>query len=278
MSAALLYSLVILSAIAHALWNALVKSAGDRLLTMVAIRTTGMMLGLAALPFVDWPAPESWKWLAVTAVVMFAYYALLVRSYGVGDMSVVYPLARGLAPVLTTIAAFLAIGEALSTGQIAAVAMISLGIMALSFGAGASRAAVGFALATGISVATYSFFAGLGVRTAGTVLGFQACLEIVTGFGMFCYGVVVRRADIMVYARRHGAIGFLAGGVSVLGFLAFLVAATSLPLGPVSAVRETSVIFGAVLGTLVLKEGLGARRIAAAVLVTVGIVLLAVSR
>jgi drug/metabolite transporter (DMT)-like permease len=160
MSAALLYGLVILSAIAHAAWNALVKSAGDRMLTMVAIRTTGMMLGLIALPFVDWPAPESWKWLALTSVVMFAYYALLVRSYGVGDMSVVYPLARGLAPVLTTIAAFVAIGEALSTGQVVAVAMISLGIMALSFGAGASRAAVGFALATGVCVATYSFFAG----------------------------------------------------------------------------------------------------------------------
>ena len=217
MSAALLYGLVILSAIAHAVWNALVKSAGDRTLTMVAIRTVGMMLGLIALPFVDWPAPESWKWLALTAAVMFAYYALLVRSYGVGDMSVVYPLARGLAPVLTTIAAFLVIGEALSTGQIAAVVMISIGIMALSFGAGASRAAVGFALATGVSVATYSFFAGLGVRTAGTVLGFQACLEIVTGFGMLCYGVVARRADLVLYARRHGAVGLFAGAVSVRG-------------------------------------------------------------
>ncbi|MEA2801683.1 MAG: hypothetical protein QOE49_1778 [Rhodospirillaceae bacterium] len=278
MSAALLYGLVILSAIAHAVWNALVKSAGDRTLTMVAIRTVGMMLGLAALPFVDWPAPESWKWLALSAAVMFAYYALLVRSYGVGDMSVVYPLARGLAPVLTTVAAFLVIDEALSTGQIAAVVMISIGIMALSFGAGASRAAVGFALATGVSVATYSFFAGLGVRAAGTVLGFQACLEIVTGFGMLCYGVVARRADLMIYARRHGAVGLFAGAVSVLGFLAYLVAARSLPLGPVSALRETSVIFGAVLGTIVLREGFGPRRIAAAVLVTVGIVLLAMLR
>ena len=89
-------------------------------------------------------------------------------------------------------------------------------------------------LATGVSVATYSFFAGLGVRTAGTVLGFQACLEIVTGFGMLCYGVVVRRADFMVYVRRHGAIGLLAGAVSVVGFLAYLVAAASLPLGPVT--------------------------------------------
>lgn len=278
MSAALLYGLVILSAIAHAVWNALVKSAGDRAMTMVAIRITGMMLGLLALPFVDWPAAESWKWLAATAIVMFAYYALLVCSYGVGDMSVVYPLARGLAPVLTTIAAFLAIGEALSTGQIVAVALISIGIMALSFGAGASRAAVGFALATGVSVATYSFFAGLGVRTAGTVLGFQACLEIVTGFGVLCYAVVVRRTDLIVYARRHGAVGLFAGAVSVAGFLAYLIAARSLPLGPVSAVRETSVIFGAVLGTLVLKEGFGSRRIAAAALVTVGIMLLVVWR
>jgi drug/metabolite transporter (DMT)-like permease len=278
MSAALLYGLVILSAIAHAAWNALVKSAGDRMLTMVAIRTTGMMFGLAALPFVDWPAPASWKWLAVTSVVMFAYYALLVRSYGIGDMSVVYPLARGLAPVLTTIAAFVAIGEALSATQVVAVAMISLGIMVLSFGAGASRSAVGFALATGVAVATYSFFAGLGVRAAGTVLGFQACLEVVTGFGTFCYGVIVRRADVMAYVRRHGLTGFFAGAVSVLGFLAFLIAATALPLGPVSAVRETSVIFGAVLGALVLKEGFGRRRIAAAMLVTVGIVLLAAWR
>jgi drug/metabolite transporter (DMT)-like permease len=278
MSAALLYGLVVLSAIAHAAWNALVKSAGDRMLTMVAIRTTGMMFGLAALPFVDWPAPESWKWLAVTALVMFAYYALLVRSYGVGDMSVVYPLARGLAPVLTTIAAFVVIGEALSATQVAAVAMISLGIMVLSLAAGASRTAVGFALATGVVVATYSFFAGLGVRAAGTVLGFQAWLEVVTGFGTLCYGVVVRRGDVVDYVRRHGLIGFVAGAVSVLGFLAFLVAARSLPLGPVSAVRETSVIFGAVLGTLVLKEGFGPRRIAAAVMVTVGIVLLAVAR
>jgi drug/metabolite transporter (DMT)-like permease len=275
MSATLLYGLVIGSAIAHAVWNALVKSAGDRALTMVAIRTAGLVLGLMALPFVDWPAPESWKWLALTAAVMFAYYALLIRSYGAGDMSVVYPLARGLAPVLTTIAAFLAIGETLSTGQIVAVVLISLGIMALSFGAGASRHAVGFALATGIAVATYSFFAGLGVRTAGTVLGFQACLEIVTGLGMVGYALTSRRADLLGYARRHGAVGLFAGAVSVFGFLAYLVAARSLPLGPVTALRETSVIFGAVLGTIVLREGFGLRRIGAAVLVTGGIMLLA---
>src|SRR5260370_24414697 len=130
MSARLLDGLVIMSAIAHAVWNALVKSAGDRTLTMVAIRTVGMTLGLVALPFVDWPAPESWKWLAVTAAVMFAYYALLVRSYGVGDMSGGYPLAAGLAPLLTTVAAFPVIGQALSTGPIAPAALISIRMIA----------------------------------------------------------------------------------------------------------------------------------------------------
>ncbi len=92
---------------------------------------------------------------------------------------------------------------------------------------------------------------------------------------MLGYAVVTRRADLPAYVRRHGAVGLLAGAISVLGFLAFLLAAQSLPLGPVVALRETSVIFGAVLGAVVLKEGFGRRRIAAAVLVAAGIALLA---
>ncbi|UYN94261.1 MAG: hypothetical protein KIT25_19810 [Enhydrobacter sp.] len=278
MSAALLYGLVILSAIAHPIWNAMVKSSGDRMLSMVAIRATGLLIGLAALPFVDWPAPQSWKWLALTAAVHFAYYGLLIRSYGAGDMSVVYPLARGLAPLLTAAAALLLIDEALSAGQLLAVGLISLGIVTLSLGAGARPEAVGFAVATGVAVASYSFLGGLGVRTAGTVLGFQAFLEIVTGLGMVGYAVLRRPRDLVVYVRRHAATGLLAGVISVLGFLAFLVAALHLPLGPVTALRETSVVFGAVIGTVILKEGFGPRRIAASALVVSGIVLLAMPR
>jgi drug/metabolite transporter (DMT)-like permease len=278
MSAAVLYGLVILSAIAHATWNALMKQAADRMLTMAALRFTGLVIGLCALPFVDWPAPESWKWLGLTAAVQFSYYVLLVRSYGAGDMSVVYPLARGLAPVLTTVAAALAIGETLNTGQTAAVALISLGIMVLALGAGAKREAVLLALATGVSVAAYSFFGGLGVRAAGTVLGFQACLEIVTGAGTVSYVAAVRRADLRGFARKHGGLGVLAGVISVLGFLAYLAAAQRLPLGPVTALRETSVIFGAVIGTLVLRECFGLRRLTASAMVVAGITLLALWR
>ena len=181
MTAAVLYGLVILSATAHPIWNAMVKSSGDRLLSMVAIRTTGLILGMVALPFVDWPTPQAWPWLAITALAHFAYYGLLIRSYDIGDMSVVYPLARGLAPVLASIVAFIVIDERLSFGQMIAVVVISLGIMAFSFGAGASAQAVTFALATGVSVATYSFLGGVGVRAAGTVLGSRPASKSLPG-------------------------------------------------------------------------------------------------
>ncbi len=278
MSAAFLYGLVILSAIAHSTWNAMMKSAGDRTLTMVAIRAIGLAIGLAALPFVDWPAPEGWKWLAATSAVQFAYYALLIRSYDIGDMSVVYPLSRGVAPVLTTVVAFLFAGELLGAGHLLAVALISLGIMVLSFRSGASRPAVGFALATGASVAAYSFLGGMGVRAAGTVLGFQACLEIVNGVGMVGFAMIARRRAFVSYVGANTRVCVLAGLMSVLGFVAYLFAARVLPLGPTTALRETSVLFGAIIGTLVLKEAFGPRRIAAAVLVVLGIGILAAAR
>lgn len=275
MSALVLYGLVLFSAVAHATWNSLVKSAGDRVLTMASIRFTGLVFGLSSLPFVDWPQPESWKWLAATAAVQFGYYALLVRSYGLGDMSVVYPLARGLAPVLMTIAAFLCLGEVLGLAQLMAVGLVSVGIMILSLGAGANGVAVRFACATGLAVAAYSLFGGLGVRTAGTVLGFQACLEVVTGGGMAVYAFATRGSDVLAHARRHGAIGLIAGSLSVLGYLAFLAAAKTLPLAPIVALRETSVIFGTLIGTFMFREGFGFRRIAASTFVVSGIALLA---
>jgi drug/metabolite transporter (DMT)-like permease len=278
MPAALLYGLVILSALVHAGWNALMKSAGDRTLTMVAIRAVGLALGLAVLPFVDWPGSAAWTWLALTSLVQFAYYALLIQSYGAGDMSVVYPLSRGLAPLLTSLAAFLFADEALNPAQLAAVCLISLGIMTLSLRSGAGGNAVGFALATGTTVAAYSFLAGMGVRAGGTVLGFQACLEIVNGVGMIGFALLTRPRALAGYLVRHARVGLAAGLMSVLGFVAYLFAASVLPLGPTTALRETSVIFGTVIGTLVLHEGFGLRRILAAALVVLGIALLALWR
>jgi hypothetical protein len=107
MSPDLLYALILLAAVAHATWNALVKSAMDRLLTMAAIRFVGLLFGLAVLPFVPWPSDTALMWLGFACVANFAYHVLLIQSYRVGDLSLVYPLARGSAPVLLALIALL---------------------------------------------------------------------------------------------------------------------------------------------------------------------------
>jgi drug/metabolite transporter (DMT)-like permease len=273
----LLYGLILLAAVAHATWNALIKSAADRMLMMAAIRLVGLLFGLAVLPFVSWPSYATWILLALAAVATFAYYGLLIESYRIGDLSQVYPLARGSAPVLLALIAFVVIDERLTPAQIAAVALITGGILVLVIGKGSDRMAVGLALATGISIATYSFLGGLGVRSTASVLGFQAWLETLTGIGVLTFTAFRRSGRIWAFARTSGGVGLFAGVLSVGGYLAFLAAAKVLPLAPIAALRECSLIFGTVIGAVLLKEPFGGRRIAAAGLVTSGVIALAAS-
>jgi drug/metabolite transporter (DMT)-like permease len=272
-----LYTLVFLSAVAHASWNALVKNAGDRLLMMGAIRAVGLTYGLVMLPFVPWPNAVTVGWLTCATVAVFAYYGLLIQSYRIGDMSLVYPIARGSAPILLALIAFLTIDERLSSLQIAAVTLTSAGILMLVVGKGGDRIAIALAIATGISIAAYSFFGALGVRASADVLAFQAWLEILTGIGMVSFIAIRRGSAIGAFIRVHYPMGLLAGVLSVAGYLAYLAAAQILPLGPVSALRESSVIFGTVIGAIALREGFAARRIAAAIMVTSGVVALALA-
>jgi drug/metabolite transporter (DMT)-like permease len=230
-----LYTLVFLSAVAHASWNALVKNAGDRLLMMGAIRAVGLTYGLVMLPFVPWPSAVTVGWLTCATFAVFAYYGLLIQSYRIGDMSLVYPIARGSAPILLALIAFLTIDERLSSLQIAAVTLTSAGILMLVVGKGGDRIAIALAIATGISIAAYSFFGALGVRASADVLGFQAWLEILTGIGMVSFIAIRRGFAIGAFIRVHYPMGLLAGVLSVAGYLAYLAAAQILPLGPVSA-------------------------------------------
>lgn len=277
MSQAYLYALVLLAAVAHAVWNSLVKTAGDRLLMMAMIRLVGLVFGLVLLPFTPWPGPDVWIWLACATVAHYAAYALLIESYRIGDLSLVYPIVRGAAPILLALIAFLTIGERLNLGQMVAVALTSCGILLLVSGKGGNLTAIGFAGATSIAIAAYSLFDGIGVRASPSVLGFMAWLEIMTALGVLGFTLTRRHAAIMPFVRASGLTGLFAGVLSVGGYLAFLAAAKVLPLAPVAALRESSVIFGTVIGAVVLKEGFGARRITAAILVTCGIAALALA-
>jgi drug/metabolite transporter (DMT)-like permease len=271
-----LYGLVLLAAIAHAAWNALLKSVADRLLMMAAIRLVGLGYGLVMVWVVPLPQGETWVWLLSATVAHLVYFVLLIESYRVGDMSVVYPVARGTAPLLLALLAFVTIGEMLSIAQMIAVALSSFGLLVLVIGRGTSRAAVMVALATSVSIAGYSLLGGIGVRSAPDALCFQVWLELLLGLSMLPYAALVRpRTEIRAFVQRDGRTGLFAGAISVAGYLAFLLAARSLALAPVAALRESSLIFGAVFGAVVFKEAFGVRRIVAATFVAAGIVALA---
>jgi drug/metabolite transporter (DMT)-like permease len=271
-----LYGIVLLSALGHASWNALLKSTSDRLVLMTCMRCVGMVYGVIALSFTNWPSPNSIPWLVSAAGALWTYQYLLVASYDAGDLSFVYPLARGIAPVLLTGMSYVTIGEALSTSQLSGVFLISTGVVLLAtMGRGGPYGFL-YAVLTGASIATYSLLSGAGVRASGQILGFAAALEILNGIGVIGYSWAARGRALTAGLKGMGFTGLGAGVVSVAGYLAFLLAASQLPLGPVSAIRECSALFGVAIGVIVLKEGFGGIRMAAAFLMTLGVLLLAV--
>lgn len=277
MSHSWLYAAVLVAAITHAWWNAIVKNSSDRLLTLASIRVVGLAAGLAVALFVPFPSPESIPYLIAAIAFHYLYYALMLNAYRVGDMSQVYPISRGSAPLLVALLAASFAGERLTLLSALAVFVVSAGILSLArAGRAFNREAVLFALLTGVAIAGYSFLSGLGVRKAGTLLGYNAWLEIGAGVGMIAIAFARRRATLTSYARARWREGVVAGLLSVGGYAIALWAMYELPMAPVVALRESSVVFGVVAGSLLLREEFGGPRLAAASVVLVGIVLLGI--
>ena len=277
MNQSVLYGILLLSAIGHASWNALLKRTPDRLAMMVAIRIVGLFYGFMLLWYAGIPSLESLKWVIAAAVAMWVYQALLVQGYNFGDLSFVYPLARGVAPVILTVLAFLLIKESVSLSQLLGVISISIGIVTLALlGRGGVIASI-YASLIGASVAAYSLLSGAGVRLSSNLFGFSAALEIASGVGFLLYATIARGRSFASSLVAIWPMGIGAGLLSTLGYLAFLAAANHLPIGPVSAMRECSALFGVLIGIFIMKEPFGATRTAAALLMTLGIIVLCCS-
>lgn len=271
-----LYALVLVAAVAHASWNAMVKSSGDRLLMLASIRVVGLLAGLAVAVVVPLPSAESIPYLLAAAAVHYLYYALMLGAYRAGDMNQVYPIARGSAPLLVALLAAVLAGERLGPLPTLAVLVLSFGIFLLaSSGRSVNRKAVVLALLTGVAIAGYSFLSGLGIRKSQSLLGYIAWLEVATGIGMASVAYVRRKSVLVEFARTQWRSGLVAGSLSVTGYGIALWAMSVLAMAPVVALRETSVVFAAIIGSVFLREGFAGRRVAAAATVVVGIALLA---
>jgi drug/metabolite transporter (DMT)-like permease len=268
---------VLLSAVLHASWNALLKGVEDRLAMVVLLDLTGMALSLAAVAVVPAPARASWGFIGLSVLLHTGYKLLLLSSYRVGDLSQVYPLARGTAPLLVAAFAGLVVGERLAPVQLAGLLGVcgGLGLLLEAGRAGLRRApAVGLALATGVVIAAYTVVDGLGVRRSGSELGYVAWLFLCHGLPIPLLAVAFRRPGLAGRLRAGLGTGVVAGVLSLAAYGLVLWAQRRGALAVVAALRETSVLVAALIGTLVFGERFGRRRVVAASLLAAGIVLL----
>ncbi len=272
-------ALVLLAAVLHAGWNALTKSSGDRTLTLAIVLGTCALLGAVACLFVPAPAPEARGYLLASTVFHALYQIFLLQAYRFGDLSHVYPIARGLAPVLVALFAALFAGEVPDGAQalglgVASVSIASLALEPRTLGPGATRSVVA-ALLTAAMIGTYTFLDGQGVRRAGSSFSYIAWSLWVTALPMCAFVLFRRRARLATMLRSVDGLKAVGGGVTAaVGYGIVLWAMNGSAMASVAALRETSVVFAALLGTLVLGEAFGSRRIVAALGVALGVILL----
>jgi drug/metabolite transporter (DMT)-like permease len=234
-----------------------------------------LIAGLVVALSVPLPSPASLPFLVAGACVHYLYYALMLNAYRVGDMSQVYPISRGIAPVLVALLAVLIAGEVLGPLATLAIFLLSSGILALALsGHAINRKAIVLAVLTGVAIAGYSFLSGVGVRRSDSVLGYIAWLEIASSIGVAAFAYSRRKTVLIEFVRTQWKHGLLAGLLSVPGYAIAVWAMSVLAMAPVIAVRETSVVFAAVIGSTFLREGFARRRVAAAVAVLAGVILL----
>ncbi|CUW29780.1 EamA family transporter [Streptomyces reticuli] len=266
---------VLLAAVTHAGWNALAHRITDKLVGFALISGGGLLIGLATTPFVAFPAGPAWPYLLASAAVHIAYYALLMTSFRLGDFGQAYPLARGSAPLVVTLFAAVFAHEVPGAWASAGIAVSCLGLGGVGLwglrGKRPEWAAIGAALATGLTIAAYTVIDGMGVRASHTSLGYIAWLMVVQGSVLPLYLCVRARGETVRLLRPYAALGLLGAALSVAAYALVLWAQTRAALAPIAALRESSVIVGAAIGALFFKERFGAPRVAAAALVVVGI-------
>ena len=266
------------AALLHAAWNALLKGGRDTTLDMAIVVAFSGLVVLPLLPFVPLPAPASWPYIGVSLVIHIGYYSALVGTYRAGDLSHGYPLMRGVAPLLVAGFGAVVLGELPGGWMWLGILLISGGVIGIAFVGGASflhnRRATAWALANAALIAAYTLVDGTGVRLAGSTVSYAVWMFFLDGFPYVLIVAWLRRGKLLLYARDHWQRGLGGGALSVAAYAIALWAMTRAPIAAVAALRETSVIFAALIGAWLLKEGHVRERIWGAAAVLAGLIAL----
>ncbi|AIO68541.1 DMT family transporter [Burkholderia oklahomensis] len=274
--------IVLFAALLHATWNALIRSSGSRLWSSTVLCIAMGLFALCFVPFRPVPPRDSWIYIVASAALHVVYNLMLVRSYQRGELSVAYPIARGTSPVLVTTGAALFAGERIGAPTLFGLLLISGGIFAVgldrrALGDGAWTRTLPDALGTGASIAAYSVVDGIGARAAGDSIGYAAWMFVLTALMMLpTYWLLEKRLTLGGSKRELLKAGF--GGMSAaLAYGIVIWAMKQGAMGPVSSLRETSVVFAALIGRLFLSEPASARKVLGCSIITTGTVLIGFS-
>ena len=273
---------VLVGAVLHASWNALIKSGSDKQLDTALIHCLGCFVGLALVLAVGFPVAAALPWLAASVVIHIGYYVTLVGAYRHGDLGFAYPIMRGSAPLLVALASGRLIGEHLSLAAWLGVAGISIGVLTIGLTRSATtddsrRHALAFALANACIIATYTLVDGIGVRTSGNAAQYVALLFLIDGlpyFGITLWQRRHSRRDTAAYLRARWPVALLGAGASLGAYGIALWAMTRAPVASVAALRETSVLFAAIIGVALLHERFRLQRVVGTGAIVAGVMAL----
>lgn len=276
------FLMVLAAAMLHATWNAVVKSNGDRLTLLGVFAWTQLALSLCLLPFVAPPDPAGWPYLAASPVFSTGYLLLLNRAYRIGDLSLVYPLARGSAPLVVAIVSTTLLGEELGRANQLGIMMIAIGITSLALTRGAAGVRdtrpILLALGMGSLIATYTLIDGMGARLSGSPHSYMVVVTILQSLLVIVIAHARRRGAAVPIGARTVRFGILSGLVAYVSTWLVMWSFTMAPIALVSALRETGIVFAVIIGVVVLKERLSLARLAAIAASLLGTTLLKVSR
>ncbi|HET9714862.1 MAG TPA: EamA family transporter [Pseudolabrys sp.] len=267
---------VLFAAACHAGWNALIKVGLDPLSTTAIISVGSGIVAVAFVPFVGVPAWAAWSPLLASVAIHLLYFAALVESYRTGDLGQVYPIARGSAPLMTAGATTMLVGEKLSAVGWMGIVVLVAGVFLLSVRGGREltkidKRAIGFAFITAISICAYSVVDGIGARVSGNPNAYSAWLFLGIALVMVPYAVL-RDGNVIPVMKRYWRRGLTGGILQVVSYGTAIWAMTVAPIAIVATLRETSVLFGAIIAVIVLREPLRAVRITAACLIVSGLI------
>jgi len=273
---------VLCAALLHATWNALVKGGVDKRVSMAAVVLGHLPFALVILPFVPLPAAASLPYLIAGIVLHAGYQLFLFQSYQKGDLTQVYPIARGSAPLIVALVSVVFLGVHLSPVELLAITVIGAGILSLALVRRAdgmrNGGAAMLALVTGCFIASYSLVDGLGARLAGTALGFYSWLTIGNVIIILVL-LSIKSPGVLREVMHSGRRVLLIGGTASFAAYAIVIwAFTQAPIALVTALRETSIVFALIIGVFFLKERLDLAKVFSTMTTLLGVALLRFSK